>query len=156
MPSMPLAWASFARRAASSATGDSTPISAQRILIHAREHGDGNELGAVLARLLGTLTARSEHGARTQAMDREQVGTGKRGRTGGAAHLVRNVMELKVEEDLKAQVLERLDDLGALGVIERHADLEPSGMTRKLVGELECTLTVAVEGDDNAVAGIGL
>ena len=29
-------------------------------------------------------------------------------------------------------------------------------MTRKLVGELECTLTVAVEGDDNAVAGIGL
>ena len=65
-------------------------------------------------------------------------------------------MELEVEEDLKAQVLERLDDLGALSVIERHADLEPSGMTRKLVGELECTLTVAVEGDDNAVAGIGL
>ena len=63
-------------------------------------------------------------------------------------------MELEVEEDLKAQVLERLDDLGALGVIERHTDLEPSGMTRKLVGELECTLTVAVEGDDNAVAGI--
>ena len=29
-------------------------------------------------------------------------------------------------------------------------------MTRKLVGELERTLTVAVEGDDNAVAGIGL
>ena len=29
-------------------------------------------------------------------------------------------------------------------------------MARKLVGELERTLTVAVEGDDNAVAGIGL
>ena len=89
-------------------------------------------------------------------MDREQVGTGKRGRTGGTTHLMRNVMELEVEEDLKAQVLERLDDLGALSVIERHADLKPGGMTRKLVGELERTLTVAVESDDNAVAGIGL
>ena len=29
-------------------------------------------------------------------------------------------------------------------------------MTRKLVGELECALTVAVEGDDHTVAGIGL
>ena len=89
-------------------------------------------------------------------MDRKQVGTGKRGGTGGTAHLMRNVMEFEVEEDLKTQVLERLDDLGALSVIERHAHLEPSGMTRKLVGELERTLTVAVEGDDNAVAGIGL
>ena len=69
---------------------------------------------------------------------------------------MRNVMELKVKEDLKAQILERLDDLRTLGVIERHANLEPGGMTRKLVGELERTLTVAVEGDDNAVAGIGL
>ena len=50
---------------------------AQGILIHAREHGDGDELGAVLARLLGTLAAGSEHGARTQAVNREQVGTGK-------------------------------------------------------------------------------
>ena len=63
-------------------------------------------------------------------------------------------MELKVEEDLKAKVLKGLDDLGALSVIERHADLEPSGMARKLVGELERTLTVAVEGDNNTVAGI--
>ena len=69
---------------------------------------------------------------------------------------MRNVMELKVEEDLKAQILERLDDLGTLGVIERHAHLEPDGMARKLMGELEGALTVAVEGDDNAVAGIGL
>ena len=29
-------------------------------------------------------------------------------------------------------------------------------MARKLVGELERTLTVAVESDDHAVAGIGL
>lgn len=87
-------------------------------------------------------------------MDRKQVGTGKRSRAGSAAHLMRNVMELKVEEDLKAQVLERLDDLGTLSVIERHADLEPGSMTRKLVGELERALTVAVEGDDNTVAGI--
>ena len=65
-------------------------------------------------------------------------------------------MELKVKEDLKAQVLKGLDDLGALSVIERHANFEPSGMTRKLVGELECALTVAVEGDDHTVAGIGL
>ena len=69
---------------------------------------------------------------------------------------MRNVVELKVEEDLKAKVLERLDDLGALGVIERHADLEPGGVARKLTGELERTLVVAVEGDDYAVAGIGL
>ena len=69
---------------------------------------------------------------------------------------MRNIVELKVEEDLEAQVLERLDDLGAFGVIERHADLEPGGVTRKLTGELERTLTVTVEGDDNAVAGIGL
>ena len=69
---------------------------------------------------------------------------------------MRNVVELKVEEDLEAQVLKRLDDLGALGVIKRHADLEPSGVARKLMGELERTLAVAVEGDDNAVAGIGL
>ena len=57
---------------------------------------------------------------------------------------------------MKAQVLERLDDLGTLSVIERHADLEPGGMARKLVGKLERTLTIAVESDDNAVAGIGL
>ena len=65
-------------------------------------------------------------------------------------------MELKVKEDLKAQVLKGLDDLGALSVIERHTNLEPGGMARKLVGELERTLTIAVEGDDYAVAGIGL
>lgn len=29
-------------------------------------------------------------------------------------------------------------------------------MARKLVGELERTFTIAVEGDDYAVAGIGL
>ena len=128
----------------------------QRILIHARKHGDGNELGAVLTRFLGALTAGSEHSARAQTVDREQVCTGKRCRTGGTAYLMRNVMELKVEEDLKAQFLERLDDLGTLGVIERHTHLEPGGMARKLMGELERTLTVAVKGDDNAVAGIGL
>ena len=65
-------------------------------------------------------------------------------------------MELKVKEDLKAQVFKGLDDLGTLSVIERHAHFKPSGMARKLMGELERTLTVAVEGDDNAVAGIGL
>ena len=65
-------------------------------------------------------------------------------------------MKLKVKKDLKAQVLKGLDDLGTLGVIERHANLEPGGMARKLVGKLERTLTVAVEGDDNTVAGIGL
>ena len=129
---------------------------AQGILIHAREHGDGDELGAVLARLLGTLTAGGEHSTRTQAVNRKQVGTGKRGRAGGTANLMRNIMELKVKEDLKTQALERLDDLGTLGVIERHAHLEPGGMARKLMGELERTLTVAVEGDDNTVAGIGL
>ena len=69
---------------------------------------------------------------------------------------MRNIMELKVKEDLKAQVLERLDDLGTLGVIERHTNLEPGSMARKLVGELERTLAVAVESDDYAVAGIGL
>ena len=129
---------------------------AQRILVHARKHGDGDELGAVLARLLGTLTAGGEHGTRAQAVNRKQVGTGKRGRTGGTAHLMRDVMELKVEEDLEAQVLKGLDDLGTLGVIERHAHFKPGGMARKLMGELERTLTVAVEGNDNAVAGIGL
>ena len=106
--------------------------------------------------LLGTLAAGSEHGARTQAVNREQVGTGKRGRTGGTANLMRNIMELKVKEDLKAQVLKGLDDLGALSVIERHTNLKPGGMARKLVGELERTLAVAVESDDYAVAGIGL
>ena len=69
---------------------------------------------------------------------------------------MRNIMELKVKEDLKAQVLKGLDDLGALSVIERHTNLKPGGMARKLVGELERTLTIAVEGDDYAVAGIGL
>ena len=29
-------------------------------------------------------------------------------------------------------------------------------MARKLMGELERTLTIAVKGDDNAVAGVGL
>ena len=46
--------------------------------------------------------------------------------------------------------------IDALSVIERHAHFKPGGMARKLMGELERTLTVAVEGDDNAVAGIGL
>ena len=59
-------------------------------------------------------------------------------------------------KDSENLLFERLDDLGTLGVIERHAHLEPGGMARKLMGELERTLAVAVEGDDNAVAGIGL
>lgn len=114
------------------------------------------ELGSILARFLSTLTAGGEHSTRTQAVNRKQVGTGKRGRTSGTAHLMRNVMELKVEEDLESQVLKGLNDLGTFGVIERHAHFKPGGMARKLMGELKRTLTVAVESDDNAVAGIGL
>ena len=86
----------------------------------------------------------------------EQISPGKGRRTGGPAHLMRNIVELEVEEHLEPTLFERADDLRPLGVKERHADLEPPGVAGQGVGELEGAIAVAIDGDDNAVARICL
>ena len=65
-------------------------------------------------------------------------------------------MELEVQEHLEPALPERADDLRPLGIEERHADLEPTGMAGKGVGELDGAVAVAVDGDDDALARVCL
>ncbi len=74
----------------------------------------------------------------------------------GAVDLEGDVVELEVEEDLEAAVVHGPDHLGAVGVIKGHAHLDPAGLTRKQVSQAEGLVAVAVEGDDNGVAGLFL
>lgn len=128
-------------------------------MVHTREHGDGNELGtttANLGSLLRPLAAGREHGTGTQTMHGQQVRTGERGRTSGSAHLMRDVVELKIQENLEPTFIELANDLRTFGIKERHAHLEPLGVPGQGIGKLEGAGTVAVDGDDNAVAGVRL
>ncbi len=61
-------------------------------------------------------------------------------------------MELKVEEDLEPEFLELANDLRALSIKERHADLDPTGMALQVVTQLKGTLLIAIERDDDALA----
>ena len=66
---------------------------------------------------------------------------------------MRNIVELQVEEDVEPELLERLHNLRALGIIERHADFEPFRMAAQLHGKAKRSRRIAVERDDHAVAG---
>ena len=70
-----------------------------------------------------------------------------------ALHLVRDVVELQVEKHVEAAALEHLHDGRSLGVVQRHADLQPLRVAFQLVGERDGLPGVAVEGHDHAVAG---
>ena len=89
-------------------------------------------------------------------MHGEQVGAGECRGAGRATHLMRNVVELQVEEDLETALVELADDGGALGVEQRHADLQPGSMTGQRIGKFDGAVAVAIDRDDDAVAGIGL
>ena len=69
-----------------------------------------------------------------------------------ALHLVRDVVELQVEEHVETAALEHLHDGRALGVVQRHADLEPLRVALQLVGKGYGLPGVAVERHDDAVA----
>ncbi len=89
-------------------------------------------------------------------MHGEQVGTGESRGAGRSAHLMRDVVELQVEEDLETALVELTDDGGPLGVEQRHADLQPGGMAGERIGKLDGAVAVAIDRNDDAVAGIGL
>ena len=89
-------------------------------------------------------------------MHGEQVGAGECRGASSAAHLMRDVVELQVEEDLETALVELADDGGPLGVEQRHADLQPGGMTGQRIGKLDGAVAVAIDRDDDTVAGIGL
>ena len=102
------------------------------------------------------LARRGHHGAGTQAVDGEQVGAGARRGLGGAAHLVRDIVELEVQKHLEPALAELVDDGRPLGIEERHAHLQPCRMAGERIGKLEGALAPAVERDNHAVARIGL
>ena len=95
-----------------------------------------------------------DHGGGAQAVDRDDVGARHGGGAHGALDLERDVVDLKVEEDLEAALAHGLDDRRALGIEERHADLDPGGLAGEHVGELEGALATAVERDDDLVGGL--
>ena len=85
-------------------------------------------------------------------MHGEHVGPAGRRRARRALHLVRDVVELQVEEHVETAALEHLHDGRALGVVQRHADLEPLRVALQLVGKGYGLPGVAVERHDDAVA----
>ena len=89
-------------------------------------------------------------------MHGQQIGAGERRGTGRTAHLMRDVVELEVQEHLETALVELAHDLRALGVEQRHANLQPGGMTGQRIGELDGAVTVAIDRDDNTVAGVCL
>ena len=74
----------------------------------------------------------------------------------GAVDLEGDVVELEVEEDLEATVVHVPDHFGTIGVIKGHAHLDPACLAREQVGQTEGLVAVAVEGDDDGVAGLFL
>ena len=108
---------------------------------------------AVLRRaLLGAALARLHHGGAAHGVHGEHVGPAGRRRARRALHLVRDVVELQVEEHVETSALEHLHDGRALGVVQRHADLEPLRVALQLVGKGYGLPGVAVERHDDAVA----
>ena len=89
-------------------------------------------------------------------MDRKQVCTGESGRACSTLDLMRNVIELKVQENLETKGLELLDDGRALGIVERHADLDPGGLTGKSMSQFQGSIAIAIERDDHAVACVSI
>ena len=71
----------------------------------------------------------------------------------GAFDGVRDVVELEVEEDLDAAVLDLAHQGRALGIEELHADLGPGKVALHKRHELEGALARAVEGNDGPLAG---
>ena len=63
---------------------------------------------------------------------------------------MRNIVEFQVEEDVEAELLERLHNLRTLGIIQRHADFEPFRMAAQLHGKAKRSSRIAVERDDHA------
>ena len=65
---------------------------------------------------------------------------------------MRDVVELQIEENVEAKLLERLHDLRTLSIVERHAHLEPLRMAAKLDSKAKRRCRIAIESDDHAVA----
>ena len=65
-------------------------------------------------------------------------------------------MELEVQEHLEPPVFELADDGRPLGIEQRHTDLEPDGVTRQRIGELESTVSIAIDRDDDSVASLSI
>ena len=89
---------------------------AERILVHAGEHGYRDQAGTVPAhgcRIFGAFATGGKHVPGPQTVNGEQISPGKGRRTGGPAHLMRNIVELEVEEHLEPTLFERADDLRA-------------------------------------------
>ena len=64
---------------------------------------------------------------------------------------MRDIVELEVQKDVEAQILERLDDGGALRVVQRHAHLEPARLAGEQPRQALGLGGVAVQGDDDAL-----
>ena len=71
---------------------------------------------------------------------------------GRAAHLMWDIVELEVEEDLESELTELAHDVRSLSIEERHTHFEPCRMPAELSCEFKSPRTVAVQGDDDALA----
>ena len=51
----------------------------------------------------------------------------------GTLHLMRDIVELEIQKDLEAELVEVTDDSGAASLVERHANLYPTGVSGKFI-----------------------
>ena len=123
---------------------------------HGGEHRDAEgrrHVPAIIRRaLLGAALTRFHHGGAAHGVHGEHIGPAGRCRARRALYLMRDVVELQVEEHVEAAALEHLHDGRALRVVQRHADLEPLRVALQLVGQGYGLPGVAVERHDDAVA----
>ena len=101
---------------------------------------------------LGALLRRSHHVDAAHRVHGQHIGPAAGRGVRGALHLVRNVVELEVEEHLEAALLERVHDGRAVRVEQRHSHLHPRRLALQLVREVEGLFDAAVERHDHAIA----
>ena len=97
------------------------------IRIHAREHGNADQLRTGHARFvcrpLQRLTSLPHHAQPTRRMDIQNVGAKMQQRGQPVADRVGNVMELQIEKDLLPLALQPHDNVPAERIEELHAHL---------------------------------
>ncbi len=72
------------------------------------------------------LNRRTHHRGTTGRVDREHADSQPSDGSGSTLNLMRDVVELQIQEYVKAQLLQLRDDCGTFRVEQRHADLDPA------------------------------
>ncbi len=117
--------------------------------VHACEDSNGEHLQRTA---FCGICGRAEHGRATGGMDSKQVSTGCGGDTRRGGDGIWNIVQLEVEKDVLAALLQSMDDGRAFCQVEFKADLVPENRVAKLVDEAEGVGGRGnVKGDDELV-----